>query len=87
MGGRGPRRAQWNRDEREPGTSPTFHHSRASRRAERGVRQSAQGDSPSAAMRIAHTQGGSKELTADTALVALDLRMSVTLFGFGRLAT
>ena len=37
--------------------------------------------------RIGHTQGGSKEVTCDTALVAMDLRMSPTLFGFAWLAT
>ena len=35
----------------------------------------------------AHTQGGPKVPTCDTALVALDLRMSLTLFGTGWLAT
>ena len=32
--------------------------------------------------RIAHTQGGPKEVTRDTALVVLDLRMSPALFEF-----
>ena len=44
-----------------------------------GVRRSVPGDSPPPAMaKRAHTQGGPKEVTCDTALVALDLRMSPT---------